>query len=872
MYAHRLAVSVLLLVCGSLVCHAQSSNEISISNKSTTLTFDAKTGAWIKLVDRKTGDNLLTEPRDLGFAPSAKPHGVDIQSVNQAITDGKAISLEGEWQYAPDTGKADDAIQYMKGDLAAGEWASTGVPSQLGTGDNRLHNRSGEFWYRKEFTCPAALPAGDLMLLVGAIDDTDSTYLNGVRVGRTGQETPYWWETPRYYKIPARLIHRDRPNILLIKVFNGGFDGGIWGPVVLGDPASMSIPEPTSSPLRSHIITRTADTSVLRMGIRQGAFDYEMEYTLPDRKSWFTRRMTVTNTSSAPQTLLGVDCTIPSVSVGPKQRLIFPGSIPVGDNIAAEMQDGDTLNTKGMDPLAVLWDPAKQRGIGTWYHSEDEWSPVFAKRTGGGISLRHNQQIVTELKPGESVKLGTQYIWLSRGSRDAALRDVQQIYKLIGLRAPDRRLSDLGSRVIYCGHPGGTPELNYRYYGGFNKLRSYVPTLRKMGISMLWLLPIWEHGDGTVWNLYSPFDHFKVSPIYGTPEELKQLSSSCTESGIGLMFDMVPHGPPDITPLAKEHPEWASKDREGKTAYEWSQLAFDYANPEWQDYMRRAAEWNAKEYGAIGARVDCGAGGPANWDPKSGHRPSQSGLMGGMVMDKAIRDGFLKANKQVVMMPEEYTSANVFNRVSDMTYDAQLFFLIMDLKARNAKPEEWAATLQTFLHDQAITLPPGSLKMRFISNHDTVSWTFQARRPAIVYGVDHMRARLAMCALIDGVPMLYQGDEDPTIYGGSGVSSVDFLANIYQLRKGMPAVGKGKADYTSIKASGGVFACLRQTSGQKVIVLISLNSSSAKSVVTLSGSLAGMWTDRLSNEKVSVKSGAEIAMAPYQVRVLEQDQ
>ena len=30
------------------------------------------------------------------------------------------------------------------------------------------------------------------------------------------------------------------------------------------------------------------------------------------------------------------------------------------------------------------------------------------------------------------------------------------------------------------------------------------------------------------------------------------------------MFDLVPHGPPDFTPLAKEHPEWISLDAKGK--------------------------------------------------------------------------------------------------------------------------------------------------------------------------------------------------------------------------------------------------------------------------------------------------------------------
>ena len=38
---------------------------------------------------------------------------------------------------------------------------------------------------------------------------------------------------------------------------------------------------------------------------------------------------------------------------------------------------------------------------------------------------------------------------------------------------------------------------HFRGYGGFAALRRYVPTLKKMGIDLLWLMPIWEHGDGS---------------------------------------------------------------------------------------------------------------------------------------------------------------------------------------------------------------------------------------------------------------------------------------------------------------------------------------------------------------------------------------
>ena len=223
---------------------------------------------------------------------------------------------------------------------------------------------------------------------------------------------------------------------------------------------------------------------------------------------------------------------------------------------------------------------------------------------------------------------------------------------------------------------------------------------------------------------------------------------------------------------------------------------------------------------------------------------------------------------QVVLLPEEYTGANIFYRVADMTYDAQFYFLMCDLQARNATPEEWALAFQQFLHDQQLTLPPGALKMRWISNHDTVSWTFQKQRPLRLYGVERMRALLAICALIEGVPMLYQGDEDPAVYGGQGPSSVDFLARIYALRKDLSAIREGTANYTCVRASAGVFACLQRSADQEAMILVSMSPQFVKSTINVPDTLAGLWSDKLSAVTIQVMPSFHLNTAPYQVRVL----
>ena len=851
------------------LARAENGAPLVLKNRHLALTFDRQSGGWISLVDGSTHEELIEQPAPHSLMlPAANPKNVP-ERIRQALAAGQAIDLTGEWLYTSTPPREPEAAALMQGKLEACPWQPTPVPSRRGTGDDRLHDRFGEFFYRRAFTLPDTWPEGDRMLVIGAVDDFDATYLNGTQIGATGVETPQHWQTPRYYRVPSMLLRKGQANVLLIKVTNGGFDGGIDGPLVLGLASVLSPSQVAGPELKESALSRQGQTQVLTMVSVAPPYEYRLECVLPDDQAGFTRQITVRNVSDKETILQNQPSyATPPLAVGNRQAVIFPGSLPVGDQAVATLSEGVALSPRTLDPLVVVWDAASSLGLGSWFHSEQEYAPVSARRVGAGVELRHAQQIVTRLKPGQAVTLGTQFFWLSHGSRDDALRGVQNVYRAIGLKAPDHGLSDLRQMVLYNGHPGGLPERGFRGYGGFKALDAYVPTLKKMGIDLIWLLPIWEHGDGQKWNLYAPFDHFRVSPLYGTPEELKRLSASCQSRGMRLMFDLVPHGPPDFTPLAQEHPEWVCLDPEGKHVFAWGQYAFDNNHPGWQAYMRRAAAWGAREFGAIGARVDCGAGGPLNWNPAVGDRPSLSSLAAGLGMNRAIREGYLEVQPGVVVLPEEYTGANIFCRVSDLTYDSQFYFLQSDLHTRHAPPEEWAGKIEQFLHDQQLTLPPGALKMRWISNHDTVTWTFQKARPIKLYGVEKTRALLALCAFVEGVPMLYQGDEDPSLYGGQGPSSVDALAKIYQLRKRLPSLRDGSADYTTLHASGGVFACLRARSGSEAVVLISLNPQSVETELSPSSRLSGTWTDELSGELITLRAKPRLPMAPFQVRVL----
>ncbi|HYJ48204.1 MAG TPA: sialate O-acetylesterase, partial [Pyrinomonadaceae bacterium] len=89
--------------------------------------------------------------------------------------------------------------------------------------DGPLPGYDGVVWYRKTFELPADWAGHDLILSLGPIDDRDTTFVNGVKVGATNQ-----YDTPRSYKINASLL-KPGSNTIAVRVLDTGGAGGLWG-------------------------------------------------------------------------------------------------------------------------------------------------------------------------------------------------------------------------------------------------------------------------------------------------------------------------------------------------------------------------------------------------------------------------------------------------------------------------------------------------------------------------------------------------------------------------------------------------------------------------------------------------------------------
>jgi sialate O-acetylesterase len=129
-----------------------------------------------------------------------------------------------------DQGNNGEALGYADLSTSVQDWKPMTLPQFFETAGLKM---DGAIWFRKEVQVPEGWAGHDLQLNLAAIDDFDTTYFNGKRIGGVGSETPNSYIVQRQYKVPAGLVKPGR-NVIAVRVFDSAGEGGFGpGPMTL---------------------------------------------------------------------------------------------------------------------------------------------------------------------------------------------------------------------------------------------------------------------------------------------------------------------------------------------------------------------------------------------------------------------------------------------------------------------------------------------------------------------------------------------------------------------------------------------------------------------------------------------------------------
>lgn len=133
--------------------------------------------------------------------------------------------VTGRWRF-----QEGDDLAWKARDFNDSRWQSVMLPDTW-EHHSGYTNDNVYGWYRRTLEIPAECKGKDFDLLLGCIDDVDETFLNGERIGGMGAFPPHYqsaWDTPRRYRVRASIIRGDGLDVLAVRVFNGGGNGGIY--------------------------------------------------------------------------------------------------------------------------------------------------------------------------------------------------------------------------------------------------------------------------------------------------------------------------------------------------------------------------------------------------------------------------------------------------------------------------------------------------------------------------------------------------------------------------------------------------------------------------------------------------------------------
>ncbi|MEI6644656.1 MAG: sialate O-acetylesterase [bacterium] len=110
---------------------------------------------------------------------------------------------------------AEAARNWADPELKTDDWSSTTNPNQwvqLGT------KSGGVFWVRRDVTLPESAAGKPFFLgLKWLSEQYDTTFFNGVEVGRASDKAPDFYNQARHYKVPGKLVKAGR-NVIAMRI------------------------------------------------------------------------------------------------------------------------------------------------------------------------------------------------------------------------------------------------------------------------------------------------------------------------------------------------------------------------------------------------------------------------------------------------------------------------------------------------------------------------------------------------------------------------------------------------------------------------------------------------------------------------------
>ncbi len=389
---------------------------------------------------------------------------------------------------------------------------------------------------------------------------------------------------------------------------------------------------------------------------------------------------------------------------------------------------------------------------------------------------------------------------------------------------------------------GFTPE------GTLRAAAKRLPQVAELGANIIYLSPIclqdadmrqefWSprqkaSGANNPRNPYRIKDYNRVDPEFGSEADLRAFIATAHKLGLRVLMDMVyMHSGP--TCVLMKRPECYQQDAVGKVLignYNFPML--NLGNRELREYFWANMMHWVKRFDVDGFRCD--------------------------VSDKVPLDFWEEARSRLNPTRPDLAMLAEGNRPSDqlkafdVNYSYPWYHALLGVCARGQQ----ASSLRTVWEKQRNERPRGARFIRFTENHDIVN---DMRRAEVVCGERGAAAMSVVNFTLDGVPLLYNGQEigdtsAQSIYARWAVrweaaclpkakKEFTFHQKLCQLRRTEPALTGGEVIWLDNDQSGAVLSFLRRAGGGEIITVANLSNRKIKAHIELPGKFNALVSD-----------------------------
>lgn len=395
-------------------------------------------------------------------------------------------------------------------------------------------------------------------------------------------------------------------------------------------------------------------------------------------------------------------------------------------------------------------------------------------------------------------------------------------------------------------------EVNLRQYtpeGTLAAFAAHLPRLRKMGVDIMWFMPIQPIGKqerkGSLGSYYSISDYTAVNPELGTLADFQALVKQAHAMGFKVLLDWVANHTAWDHPWASQHRDWYKLDAQG----EIYPVTFNAGTPQ-VEYWTDVIGLNYQNQALWRAMIDA----MAFWVREAdidGFRCDVAGLVPTPFWNQARAE--LDAIKPLFMLAE-WSEVDLHEQAFDMSYGWDLTELLQKLAKGRADARDLARWVQAPPASQAgRQFPKSAYRMRFTSNHDQNSWH---GHDGELYG-DAFPAMAVLAATLPGMPLILGGQEaglhkrlaffEKDTMDLGRLPHEALYTNLLRLKHEHPALANGQygADVELLTTGNdAVFAFRRALPGDAVTVVV--NVSAREQAFSLQGQAhflsAWRWT------------------------------